>query len=210
MSSSRGVSTARIAPAAVWLAAVTTVSRSRTRWRSFPAILGGEHTFACGGCRDGGDDLVGRRRLEDVSGGAGDDCLDNPVLFAAGQDEDPRRGSEYPEACDRLHTGNPRKLDVHQNDIRPQVEHDLDRIFSASGFADDLDATAQERLGQGGTNQLLIIDQHHRDRSSAVDAGSALGWHLGRLKLPGEAVPRRMYQRQARRNASARPGRGST
>lgn len=71
---------------------------------------------------------------------------------------------------DRSHAGDPREFDVHQHDVWAQVEHQLDRVLSVRGFADDLDPAGGERLGEAGTEQRLIVDQHDRGRDSPTTA----------------------------------------
>ena len=100
--------------------------------------------------------------------GAGDDRLDDAVLLGAGEHEDARGGREQRELLDQLDAGNPRKSQVHQHDVGAQVDDDLDGVVCVRRFADDLEPAARERLGEGGADQSLVVDEGDGSRCFAL------------------------------------------
>jgi len=67
------------------------------------------------------------------------------------------------------------------------TEHEFNRVFSVGGFADELEPGSGERPGEGAANQRLVVDQHDRDRRSAVSARSTL---IRPLRRALQIVPR--------------------
>jgi hypothetical protein len=77
--------------------------------------------------------------LEDVAAGAGHDRFDDAVLLAAGEHQHARGGREQAELGDRLDSGDPRQPQVHEHDVRVQVDHELDRVLAGGGLAGEFE-----------------------------------------------------------------------
>ena len=64
----------------------------------------------------------------------------------------------------------PGKPEVHHDDVRAHVDHEPDCVLSVFGLADELQPAARECLRERDADQLLVVDEHDRDRPLALDA----------------------------------------
>ena len=101
-----------------------------------------------------------------ITAGARDDRFHDAVLLGARQDQDPRGGREQPEPFDRLHARHAGEPDVHQHDVRAHVDHQPDGVWSVSGLTDELEPVTAQRLCERAADQVLVVNQHDRNRSS--------------------------------------------
>src|SRR5439155_7301400 len=142
--------------------------------------LRGEHGFPRRRGPHGAENRLGGRALEYVPAGPGDDRLDHAILLAAGEHEDARSGGEHAEPLDRLDPRDPGKPQIHQHDVRTQLEDHLDRVLSVGGLADDIETATAQRLREGGADQMLVVNQNDGDRRRH---GALLRWHLPNLPV---------------------------
>ena len=124
---------------------------------------GGEDGFAGGGCSERSGQLVDRRRLEEVSGGAGRDGIEEVALrFADGQDHDRADGGAL------LHDGQAatsRHVEIAHDQVGNTGGDDVDRALGIVGFTDDLEIVAEFRA-EPRTEEFVIVGEHGADGRS--------------------------------------------
>jgi hypothetical protein len=138
-------------------------------------LAGRHHPYPVG-------ELTCRGVLEEEAGGARPQRLVHVLVeVERGEHQHLRRavrGDDLPGRLDAVHLGH---ADVHQDDVRGQFTHPLDRVAAVHRLADDLDVRhrAQQDREALAHHHLVVRDQHadrHASPSLAPGAGSlALG-----------------------------------
>ena len=115
---------------------------------------------------DGADGAGQRVRVDvlvDVTGGAraqgGDD---RALLGEAGDDQHPGGVVQFAELAERLDAVHAGHLDVHQDDVGPQLLGAGDALGAVRRLADDLDVVLDLQEGaQSAADHLVVVDEQH-------------------------------------------------
>ena len=128
----------------------------------------GEHGLAAGCGADRSEEVVGRRVLEQIAGGA---RFDRGEHFAVGVVRGEHEhacwdagGGEGSDRAHAVHTGHPQ---VHQDYIGTQRPSATDRLGAISRLGDDVELPlAREHATQPIAHDRVVIDDHHPDRGA--------------------------------------------
>ena len=111
---------------------------SRAPIRELARHLGGDPPQARVHRPDGGDELKGRRALEQVRLGAGPKRLvDVLVAVVDGQGDEPAPRELRADGLHGLDPGQHRKPQVDESDVRTKLPEELHRLLPIPGFTDD-------------------------------------------------------------------------
>src|SRR5665811_803310 len=120
-----------------------------------------DEVFAAGDATDDRDEIVGSDVLEDERGRPGLDRVEERVfVFADGENDDSSRRKLALDPLGRLDSARSREGQVHEDDVRRELDREVEGAASVLGIADDLEVVlAFEDIAHPDSEKGVVIDQ---------------------------------------------------
>ena len=134
-----------------------------------------DERLAARGGADAGDQLVDGGVLQQVAAGAGHDGVHHVVVVDGdGQHDDagPRRDARH--LARRLDAGEPRHLQVHDDDVRRELADEAQRVAAVVGLSDDLEALFLEQAPQAAAEEVVVVDEQDAQLLELLPRGPIL------------------------------------
>ena len=103
--------------------------------------------------------------LREVAGGAVAHRLEQVApIRRHGEHHDPGVGQPRRELAHRLDAAHAGQVDVEQQQVRPQLRRQLDRLLGVARLPHHFDVGGIQRLADGGSDERVVIDQQDAER----------------------------------------------